>query len=133
MPKFNPIDDGDRSSEFAVEDFESDKKHAASVNKIGAPMGVSFKQPPGSKRAKKELLLRDTSLYGSNANSEAMERMADSHRSIAVTFKEQAMRTRSRIRWQLWRWNTPCTKAWVIWMLQEYASPKCNSCRHNLL
>jgi hypothetical protein len=32
------VDDMDRLSEFAVEDFNGDKKPAASVNKIGAPM-----------------------------------------------------------------------------------------------
>jgi hypothetical protein len=47
-------------------------------------MGASIKQPPGSKRAKKdELLLRDTSLSRSTANSAAMERMAESHSIIA--------------------------------------------------
>jgi hypothetical protein len=37
------VDDADRSSEFAVEDSDGDKKPAASVNKIGAPMGASLK------------------------------------------------------------------------------------------
>jgi hypothetical protein len=63
LPKFNPmVDDADRSSEFAAEDYDGDRKPAASVNKIGVPMAASLKQPPGSKRAKKELLLQDTSL-----------------------------------------------------------------------
>jgi hypothetical protein len=67
------------------------KKPAASVNKIGAPMGASLKRPPGSKKAKKELLLRDTSLFGSKTNAEAIEGLARSHKSIAKTMnvKEQ--------------------------------------------
>jgi hypothetical protein len=68
LPKFNPmIDDANRSSDVVAEDSDVDKKPAASVNKIGAPMGASLKRPPGSKKAKKELLLRDTSLSGSTA------------------------------------------------------------------
>jgi hypothetical protein len=77
------VDDGDRSSELSAEDSNSDKKPAVSVNKIGAPMGASLKQPPGSKKAKKELLLKDTSLSASTANSAAMDRIAQSHNSIA--------------------------------------------------
>jgi hypothetical protein len=61
------IDDANRSSDVVAEDSDVDKKPAASVNKIGAPMGASLKRPPGSKKAKKELLLRDTSLSGSTA------------------------------------------------------------------
>jgi hypothetical protein len=63
LPKFNPmIDDADRSSDVVAEDSDGDTKPAASVNKIGAPMGASLKRPPGLKKAKKELLFRDTSL-----------------------------------------------------------------------
>jgi hypothetical protein len=84
------LDDAKGSSEFAVEDFDGEQKPAASVNKIGALIGASLKCPSGSKRAKKELLLRDTSLSGvSSTNTTAMERMADSHNSIAVTFEMQ--------------------------------------------
>jgi hypothetical protein len=44
LPKFNPmVDDADRSSDVAAEDSDGDKKFAASVNKIGAPMGASLK------------------------------------------------------------------------------------------
>jgi hypothetical protein len=32
------VDDTDRSSEFAAEEINGDKKPAACVNKIGAPM-----------------------------------------------------------------------------------------------
>jgi hypothetical protein len=72
--QFNPkVDDADRSSDFAAEDSNGDKKPAASVNKIGTPMGASLKQPPGSKRAKIQLLFRDTSLSGSTTNSAAIE------------------------------------------------------------
>jgi hypothetical protein len=82
LPKFNPmVHDADRTSEFAAEVSDGDKKPAASVNKTGAPMGASLKQPSGSKRAKKELLLRDMSLTGSTAaaaNTAAMEMMAES-------------------------------------------------------
>jgi hypothetical protein len=62
LPKFNPmVDDVDRSSDVVAEVLDGNKKPAASVNKIGAPMGASLKQPLGCKRAKKELLLNDTS------------------------------------------------------------------------
>jgi hypothetical protein len=61
------VDDADRSSDVAAEDSDADKKPAAAVNKLGAPMGASLKRPTGSKKAKKELLLRDTSLSGSTA------------------------------------------------------------------
>jgi hypothetical protein len=44
LPKFNPmIDDADKSSDVVAEDSDADKKPAASVNKIGAPMGASLK------------------------------------------------------------------------------------------
>jgi hypothetical protein len=92
LPKFNPmVDDADRSSDVAAEDSDGDKKPAASVNKIGAPMGASLKRPPGSKKAKKELLLRDTSLSGSTeASTAVMGRIADSHnRIIAAIFEKQ--------------------------------------------
>jgi hypothetical protein len=53
LPKFNPmVDHVDRSSDVAVEDLDGDKKPAASVNKIGAPMGASLKRPPGSEKSK---------------------------------------------------------------------------------
>jgi hypothetical protein len=54
-------------------------------------MGASLKRPPGSKRAKKELLLRDTSLSASTANSAAIKGLARSHNNIAATLnlKEQ--------------------------------------------
>jgi hypothetical protein len=53
LPKFNPmIDDADRSSDVVAEDSNADKKPAASVNKIGAPMGASLKRPPGSEKSK---------------------------------------------------------------------------------
>jgi hypothetical protein len=67
------IDDANRSSDVVAEDSDADKKPAASVNKIGAPMGASLKRPPGSKTAKKELHLRDTSLSGSTTNAEAIK------------------------------------------------------------
>jgi hypothetical protein len=92
LPKFNPmINDADRSSDVVAEDSNADKKPAASVNKIGAPMGASLKRPPGSKKAKKEMLLRDTSLSGSNTNAEAIQGLARSHKSMAATMnvKEQ--------------------------------------------
>jgi hypothetical protein len=91
LPKFNPmVDDADRSSDVVAEDSDGNKKAAASVNKIGAPMGASLKRPPGSKKAKKELLLRDSSLSGSTAASTAvMGRIADSHNRIAVIFEKQ--------------------------------------------
>jgi hypothetical protein len=80
FPKFNPmVDDVDQSSDVAVEVLDCDKKPAASVNKIGTPMGASLKQPPGSKKAMKELLFRDTSLSGSTVAPVAMETMAESH------------------------------------------------------
>jgi hypothetical protein len=81
LPKFNPmIDDADRSSDVVAEDSDADKKPAASVNKIGAPMGASLKRLQGSKKAKKELLLRDTSLSESTpAGALVMGRNADSH------------------------------------------------------
>jgi hypothetical protein len=67
LPKFNPmVDDADRSADFAAEDSDGDKKHAASINKIGAPMGASLKQPPGSKRAKNELPLERHELFRFN-------------------------------------------------------------------
>jgi hypothetical protein len=93
LPKFNPIvDDADRSSEVAAEDSNGDngdqKKPAASVNKIGAPMGASLKPPPGSKKAKKELLFRDSSLSGSTVASVAMETMAESHSALVTAQKE---------------------------------------------
>jgi hypothetical protein len=71
-----------------AEDSDGDKKPAASVNKIGAPMGASLKRPPGSKKAKKELLFRDSSLSGSTAASVAMETMAESHSVLATAQKE---------------------------------------------
>jgi hypothetical protein len=76
LPKFNPmIDDANRSSDVVAEESDADKKPpAASVNKIGAPMGASLKRPPGSKKAKKELLFRDSSLSGLTAASVAMRR-----------------------------------------------------------
>jgi hypothetical protein len=84
------IDDADRSSDVVAEDSDADKKPAASVNKIGAPMGASLKRLPGSKQAKKELLLRDTSLSGSTAaGAVVMGRIADSHNRIAAVFKKQ--------------------------------------------
>jgi hypothetical protein len=92
LPKFNPmIDDADRSSDVVAEDSDADKKPAASVNKIGAPMGAALKRPPGSKKAKKELLLSGTSLSASTANAEAIQGLARSHKSIAKTMnvKEQ--------------------------------------------
>jgi hypothetical protein len=82
------VDDADRSSDVAAEDSNGDKKRAASVNKIGAPMGASLKRPPGSKKAKKELLFRDSSLSGSTVASVAMETMAASHSALAATQKE---------------------------------------------
>jgi hypothetical protein len=91
LPKFNPmIDDADRSSDVVAEDSDADKKPAASVNKIGAPMGASLKRPPGSKKAKKELRLRDTSLSGSTAaGALVMGRISDSHNRIAAVFEKQ--------------------------------------------
>jgi hypothetical protein len=54
LPKFNPmVDDVDRSSDVAVEVLDGDKKPAASVNKIGAPIGASLKRPPGSKKQRR--------------------------------------------------------------------------------
>jgi hypothetical protein len=47
-------------------------------------MGASLKRPPGSKKAKKELLFRDSSLSGSTAASVAMETMAESHSAMAT-------------------------------------------------
>jgi hypothetical protein len=48
-------------------------------------MGASLKQPPGSsKRAKKELLLKDIRLSGSTATSAAMEMTAESHSMMAA-------------------------------------------------
>jgi hypothetical protein len=47
-------------------------------------MGASLKRPPGSKKAKKELLFRDSSLSGSTAASVAMETMAESHSVMAT-------------------------------------------------
>jgi hypothetical protein len=80
------VDNVDRSSDVAVEVTDSDKKPAAaSVNKIGAPMGASLKRPPESKKAKKELLFRDTSLSGSTVASVAMETMAQSHSALVAT------------------------------------------------
>jgi hypothetical protein len=85
LPMFNPmIDDADRSSDVFAEDSDGDKKPAASVNKIGAPMGASLKRPPGSKKAKKELLFRDSSLSGSTAASVAMKMMAESHSALVT-------------------------------------------------
>jgi hypothetical protein len=76
------IKDADRSSDVVAEDPDADKKPAASVNKIGAP---SLKRPPGSKKAKKELRLRDTSLSGSTAaGAVVMGRIADSHNRMTV-------------------------------------------------
>jgi hypothetical protein len=44
IPNFNPmVDDTDRSPEFAAEDFDGDKKPAASVKKIEAPVEASLK------------------------------------------------------------------------------------------
>jgi hypothetical protein len=99
LPKFNPmIVDADRSSDVVAEDSDADKKPAASVNKIGAPMGASLKRPPGSKKAKKELLFRDSSLSGSTAASVAMETMAESHSALVTAqnrlFSEVANQTR---------------------------------------
>jgi hypothetical protein len=82
------IDDADRSSDVVAEDSDGDKKPAASVNKIGAPMGASLKRPPGSKKAKKEFLFRDSSLSGSTAVSVARETMAESHSVLATAQKE---------------------------------------------
>jgi hypothetical protein len=80
----------DRSSDVPVEESDGDKKPAASVNKIGAPIGASLKRPPGFKRAKKELLLKDTSLSGSTAATTAvMQRIAESHNRIAAVFEKQ--------------------------------------------
>ncbi len=85
------VDDVDRSSNVAVEVVDGDKKPAASVNKIGAPMlGASLKRPPGSKKAKKGLLFRDTILSGSTVASTAvMQRIAESHNRIAAVFEKQ--------------------------------------------
>jgi hypothetical protein len=52
-------------------------------------MGASFlkRPPPGSKRAKKELLSKDASLSGSTAASTAvMQRIEDSHNRIGAVF-----------------------------------------------
>jgi hypothetical protein len=85
----NPmVDDADRSSDVVAEDSDADKKPAASVNKIGAPIGASLKRPPGSKKAKKELLFRDSSLSGSTVASVAMETMAESHSALVTAQKE---------------------------------------------
>jgi hypothetical protein len=47
LPKLNPmVDDADRTSDVAAVDSDGNKKPAASVNKIGAPMGDSLKRPP---------------------------------------------------------------------------------------
>jgi hypothetical protein len=54
LPKFNPmVDDVDRSLDVAVEDLHGDKKPAASVSKIGAPMGASLKRSPWSKKQRR--------------------------------------------------------------------------------
>jgi hypothetical protein len=58
------VDDMQRSSDVAEQDFDGDKKPAASVNKIEALMGASLKQ-------KKTLLLRDMSLSRSTAAAAA--------------------------------------------------------------
>jgi hypothetical protein len=52
------VDDVDRSSDVAVEVVDGDKKPAASVNKIGAPMGASLKRPPGSEKSKEGVALQ---------------------------------------------------------------------------
>jgi len=89
LPKFNPmVDDEDRSSNFAVEDSDGDKKPAA-VNKIGAPMGASLKRPPGSKQAKKDLQLKDGVSQSDTAASAALDRLADSQALIASTMANQ--------------------------------------------
>jgi hypothetical protein len=53
-------------------------------------MGDSLKRPLGSKKAKMELLLRDTSLSGSTAaGAVVMGRIADSHNRIGAVFEKQ--------------------------------------------
>jgi hypothetical protein len=102
LPKFNPmVDDVDRSSDVAVEVLDGDKKPAASVNKIGAPMGASLKRPPGLKKAKKELLFRDTSLSGSMVATAAMETMAESHRALVATQNRLAAIVENQTRVQI--------------------------------
>jgi hypothetical protein len=51
-------------------------------------MGASLKRPPGSKKAKKELLFRDSSLSGSTVASVAMETMVESHSALVTAQKE---------------------------------------------
>jgi hypothetical protein len=82
------VDDANRSSDVFAEDSDADKKPATCVNKIGAPMGASLKRPPGSKKAKKELLFRDSSLSGSTVASVAMETMVESHSALVTAQKE---------------------------------------------
>jgi hypothetical protein len=67
------VDDVDRSLDVAVEDLHGDKKPAASVSKIGASHGSLLEMISRIKKAKKELLFRDTSLSGSTVASAALE------------------------------------------------------------
>jgi hypothetical protein len=142
LPKFNPmVDDADRSLDVAVEDLDGDKKPAASVNKIGAPMGASLKRPPGSKKAKKELLFRDTSLSGSTVASVAMETMAQSHSALVATqnrlVSEVAHQTRVQSsKEQMAGEQMKCTIYQGMGndgAVRRFVSPKLKSCRQNLL
>jgi hypothetical protein len=108
LPKFNPmVDDVDRSFDVAVHDFDGDKKPAASVNKIGAPMGASLKRPSGSTIAKKELLFKDTIQSKSTAATVAMKRMANSQTalvaSLQLLLRSKHVFKQSRSRWQVCR------------------------------
>jgi hypothetical protein len=85
LPEFNTMVDGG-----AAEVSDGDNKPATSVNKIGAPMGASLKRPPGSKRAKKKLLLRDLSSSGSSSTSTTMEMMAESQSVMAASQRSLA-------------------------------------------
>jgi hypothetical protein len=44
-------------SDVVAEDSDSEKKPAASVNKIGAPMGACLKRPPVSEKSKEGVAL----------------------------------------------------------------------------
>jgi hypothetical protein len=78
----------------ALKTIYKEEKPAACLKKIRAPMGASLKQPPGSKRAKKELRL-------ATANSVAVDRMADSNNRLAATFNIQGQMAAMRMEYTM--------------------------------
>jgi hypothetical protein len=93
-------------------------------------MGASLKRPPGSKKAKKELLFRDSSFSGSTAAFVAMETMAESHSALVTAQKELVAEVANQTRVQSIKEQMKCT---IYQRMGNDDAPKLKSCRQNLL